>query len=663
MTVGAGAVDPKRVLIVEPDSAFALSLASVYRDEGLTTAVAGSAVEAERELQARVADLVVVRAELPDLSGFSLCGRLRKERPGLPVVLFSSESSPEALSEHARTPAAADAYLAMPLDTAALARISRDLLAAPVPVEVADDAFLEEVAPVEVRIGEAPPPRPAGAPAAPAPPPMPRRARRSAITDEDRVFAERAFQSIADRRTALVAESHRRRPPPPRQLLATPEGKLALLREELKAREAQIARLSEIWEAREQELSHVDDRLHDKEVEIQALKLQVDELLRRLDSARDQVLERERQHGASIEGLLLEKFSQEKDLIEVVAAKERRINELEREVRLRDDDLAKRKVALDAAVDEIGRLERLVEGEREQAERRERELRAQLGARETEMGAAQKALAEGRARAAEQEAAARLELQRLGAVLAGVEAELASAREREAATAERARESEARASDLAAEMDREREAAREAVAALQARIDEREQAIREREERIGRLEEEGRRQREAARAREEDLAREIKDHLVQIASQEREAEEAAAEAVEREAELKVDLERKEGELRAAEAAREADQAAFAQRAREQEGRLAAAEQRLAEDRRRAQEEIQRRDHARAQDAQRYQAVVQDAARRIEALQRELVRRGGAGAAAGPPAPQEGPGRAEAAPAAAAAPAEPKPDAE
>ena len=85
--------------------AFGLSLASVYQGEGCASAVAGSAAEAERELQSRLPDLVVVRAELPDLSGFSLCGRLRRDHPGLPVILFSSESSPEALAEHARMPA------------------------------------------------------------------------------------------------------------------------------------------------------------------------------------------------------------------------------------------------------------------------------------------------------------------------------------------------------------------------------------------------------------------------------------------------------------------------------------------------------------------------------------------------------------------------------
>ena len=117
---------PKRVLIVEPDHTFALSLASLFREDGCVTPVAASAAEAEREIAARRPDLCVIRAELPDLSGFSLCAHLRHEpaTARLPLVLYSSETPAESLAEHARTPWAANGYLAMPLDTEALSRLA-----------------------------------------------------------------------------------------------------------------------------------------------------------------------------------------------------------------------------------------------------------------------------------------------------------------------------------------------------------------------------------------------------------------------------------------------------------------------------------------------------------------------------------------------------------
>src|SRR5437660_449441 len=140
------------------------------------------------------------------------------------------------------------------------------------------------------------------------PPKLPKRERRSAITDEDRAFLDRAFQSIADRKAELLAESKEmKRSGPRRELMSSPEGKLQILRDELKAREAQIARISEIWSVRERELSSVEDRLQDKDVEIQGLKNQLDDALRRFNEAQATMVEKEREHGRAIEDLLLQK--------------------------------------------------------------------------------------------------------------------------------------------------------------------------------------------------------------------------------------------------------------------------------------------------------------------------------------------------------------------
>ena len=193
-----------------------------------------------------------------------------------------------------------------------------------------------------------PPPGPA------LPPPVPRRARRDLLTEADRLFADRAFQSVADRRDALVAEAERRRPPPRRDLLATPEGRLTLLREDLKWREAQLARLAEIWEIREREVASVDERIHAKDVDVQRARLEAEEALRKLDEARRPLGEKDREHGASIEGLLSEKFKEEKELIEVVAGSERRLHEQARELRGREERLARAEeaaAALQARID------------------------------------------------------------------------------------------------------------------------------------------------------------------------------------------------------------------------------------------------------------------------------------------------------------------------
>lgn len=318
-----------RILIVEPDRAFALSLASCLREGGLATEVAGTAGDAELALAARPPGLLLLRAELPDLSGFSLCARLRQGGRGarLPVLLYSSETGPAALEAHARTPYAASAYLGMPLDTAGLAALVRRLLAE------AEPALLEEdqVVALEPPPGRATP----RAPAAPGPPRLPRRERRDALTPEDRAFVARAFGSVGERRAELAAEAGRGRPPPRRDLMATPEGRLALLREDLRWREAQLARLAELWEVREREVAGADERVHAAAVEVQRALLEAEARRGEVDGLRARLREAERAHGASLDGLLLEKAREEKELIEVVAATEQRVHE--GEGRLRDE--------------------------------------------------------------------------------------------------------------------------------------------------------------------------------------------------------------------------------------------------------------------------------------------------------------------------------------
>jgi chromosome segregation ATPase len=207
------------------------------------------------------------------------------------------------------------------------------------------------------------------------------------LTDEDRSFLDRVFESIADRKTELLAESRNsaRRPAVRRELLATPEGKLQILREELNRREAQVARLSEIWAVRERELASSDDRLHEKEVEIQGLKMQVDDLLRRLSEARDLFVKKDQEHGAAIDSMLLDKFVNEKELIEVVAAKEKDISLLRRDLHARDDELQRQNLELERSREEIAQLERLRQNEFAEYQAHEAALSSALARREVEI--------------------------------------------------------------------------------------------------------------------------------------------------------------------------------------------------------------------------------------------------------------------------------------
>lgn len=369
----------RRVLIVESQNDFALSMATVLKSAGYQTAMAATAAEAQRELEKRRPDLIIVRAELPDQSGFTLCGQIKKGKWGqnLKVLLLSSDTGVEGLNQHRQTQGAADGYLLIPFEMGELASMSVGI--SPPGGEAPREGGSHEGALAS------PPPLRGTAPAG-GPPRLPRRERRSAITEEDRTFLERSFQSIADRKAELLAESRQlRRPPPRRDLMGTPEGKVQLLRDELKVREAQIARISEIWNVRERELLSVEDRLHEKDVELQGLKMQVDDMLRRFNEAQQSMLQKEREHGATVDGLLLQKFSAEKELIEVVASKEKDINVLRREVSGRDDELARRAQDLENARNEYENLEKHLGIVTLEFEVKEQKLTETVRAHETEL--------------------------------------------------------------------------------------------------------------------------------------------------------------------------------------------------------------------------------------------------------------------------------------
>ena len=217
-------------------------------------------------------DLVVVRAELPDLSGFSLCARLRHDRATarLPVILYSSRharrprwpSTPAPPGRPAATwPCRSTPRRSPPWRAACWPR--------PEPIELADDAIVEE------RRGgrgggarrrlrrRSPAPaaalrRPRGAApsrcrracpgrAAPRRPHRGGPALRRAGLPVDRAIGATSWPprpSGAARRRAAISS-------------ATPEGRLSLLREDLKWREAQLARLGELWEVREREVAEL----------------------------------------------------------------------------------------------------------------------------------------------------------------------------------------------------------------------------------------------------------------------------------------------------------------------------------------------------------------------------------------------------------------------
>src|SRR5262249_20594542 len=118
------------VLYVAQDSAARAVLTDALRKGGLSVREAATASEALAGMDQKP-DLALLNLELPDLSGFEVCRRIKAE-PGvaaIPVLLMSATFAKEADRLQALA-AGADGYLITPVDPAELLQHIKALVSA-----------------------------------------------------------------------------------------------------------------------------------------------------------------------------------------------------------------------------------------------------------------------------------------------------------------------------------------------------------------------------------------------------------------------------------------------------------------------------------------------------------------------------------------------------
>jgi CheY-like chemotaxis protein len=266
------------VLLVEPDAGLADEIRRAFAPLGFSVVALQAGEPALERCREAPPDLILLAAELPDMSGFSVCNRLKRALSSVPLVLYTGEATDAAIEAHRATRTRADDYVKKPFDLADLLGRAAALLhadqpgpppppappAAPRPDghrgEAAADpppvlqrvdsgqvaarglAALQAAAPRPAarRPGRgaapAPGPSPASAPQAPAgppavPPPVP--GARAAI---GRVKTA----SPPGRDPFQVLDDWPRDPAPPK---GTPEEKLEYFRDRLRARDAFLAKV------------------------------------------------------------------------------------------------------------------------------------------------------------------------------------------------------------------------------------------------------------------------------------------------------------------------------------------------------------------------------------------------------------------------------------
>lgn len=125
------------ILVVEDEPAISNFVCASLSAAGMLPRAAGSVAEAQRELAAASADLLIVDLGLPDEDGVSFIARLRKTS-SVPVLVLSARSQEPQKIE--ALDAGADDYLAKPFGVGELLARTRAMLrrasAAPSPASV-----------------------------------------------------------------------------------------------------------------------------------------------------------------------------------------------------------------------------------------------------------------------------------------------------------------------------------------------------------------------------------------------------------------------------------------------------------------------------------------------------------------------------------------------
>src|SRR5512142_809827 len=107
---------PKKILLIENDSAFAAGISESLEATGFEVRTTGDGKEGLDLARDWAPDAVVLCVELPGMSGYLVCQKIKKDDAlkALPLVLTSAEATEETFEKHKTLKARADEYLLKP---------------------------------------------------------------------------------------------------------------------------------------------------------------------------------------------------------------------------------------------------------------------------------------------------------------------------------------------------------------------------------------------------------------------------------------------------------------------------------------------------------------------------------------------------------------------
>ena len=135
--VASAAPMARQLVHIESDPTLADEVRRAFAPAGFEVVTVGQGEPAVERCRAARPDLILLAAELPDMSGFSVCNRLKRALGSVPLILYTAEANPSAVEAHRATRTRADDYLHKPFDMADLVGRAAQLLQGTTPAPAA----------------------------------------------------------------------------------------------------------------------------------------------------------------------------------------------------------------------------------------------------------------------------------------------------------------------------------------------------------------------------------------------------------------------------------------------------------------------------------------------------------------------------------------------
>src|SRR5512142_483287 len=118
---------PTRVLAFERDAQFARELETEFRSLGCEITVVDDVNNGLQAASANRPDLILLTIELPRMSGYSVCNRIKRDADlkDIPLIIMSSESTDQTFEQHRRLATRAQDYIRKPVTFDALLERAR----------------------------------------------------------------------------------------------------------------------------------------------------------------------------------------------------------------------------------------------------------------------------------------------------------------------------------------------------------------------------------------------------------------------------------------------------------------------------------------------------------------------------------------------------------